>query len=83
MREGGVARGMRGRYVVLTIPGSVAWCFGLAGVGYALGANWERFHDSFHYADYAVLALIVLGLAYLGLRWRSSRLARRAADPAG
>jgi membrane protein DedA with SNARE-associated domain len=79
----GIARMPLGRYVVLTIPGSAAWCFGLAGVGYALGANWERFHDSFHYADYAVLALIVLGLAYLGLRWRSSRLARRAADPAG
>lgn len=79
----GIARMPLGRYVVLTIPGSAAWCFGLAGVGYALGANWEKFHDSFHYADYAVLALIVLGLAYLGLRWRSSRLARRAADPAG
>jgi membrane protein DedA with SNARE-associated domain len=72
-----------GRYVALTVPGSAAWCFGLAGVGWALGANWERFHESFHYADYAVIGVIVLGLAYLGLRWRSSRIARRAADPAG
>jgi membrane protein DedA with SNARE-associated domain len=79
----GIARMPLGRYVVLTIPGSAVWCFGLAGVGYALGANWERFHDSFHYADYAVIALVLLGLAYLGLRWRSSRIARRAADPAG
>jgi membrane protein DedA with SNARE-associated domain len=79
----GIARMPLGRYVVLTIPGSAAWCFGLAGVGYALGANWEKFHDSFHYVDYAVLALIMLGLAYLGLRWRSSRIARRAADPTG
>ena len=68
-----------GRYTVLTIPGSAAWCFGLAGVGWALGANWERFHHAFHYVDYAVLGLILLGGAYLGLRWRSSRLARRAA----
>jgi membrane protein DedA with SNARE-associated domain len=68
-----------GRYTWLTIPGSAAWCFGLAGVGWALGANWERFHHAFHYVDYTVLALIIVGAAYLGFRWRSSRLARRAA----
>jgi membrane protein DedA with SNARE-associated domain len=67
------------RYVLLTIPGSAVWCFGLAGVGWALGSNWERFHHAFHYVDYAVLGLVVLGAAWLGLRWRSSRLARRAA----
>jgi membrane protein DedA with SNARE-associated domain len=79
----GIARMPLGRYTALTIPGSAVWCFGLAGVGWALGANWERFHHAFHYADYAVLGLILLGLAYLGLRWRSSRLARRVEDPAG
>lgn len=79
----GIARMPLGRYVALTIPGSAVWCFGLAGIGWALGANWESFHESFHYADYAILALILLGLAYLGLRWRSSRLARRVEDPAG
>ncbi len=79
----GIARMPLGRYVGLTIPGSAVWCFGLAGVGWALGANWERFHESFHYADYAILALVLLALAYLGLRWRSSRIARRVEDPAG
>jgi membrane protein DedA with SNARE-associated domain len=70
------------RYTLLTIPGSAVWCFGLAGVGWALGANWERFHDAFHYVDYTVLGLLVLAAAYHGYRWRSSRLARRAAaDP--
>jgi membrane protein DedA with SNARE-associated domain len=67
------------RYTLLTIPGSALWCFGLAGIGWGLGANWERFHHAFHYVDYAILALIVVGAAVLGLRWRSSRLARRAA----
>ena len=76
--------GMRlGRYTLLTIPGSAAWCFALAGVGWALGANWEHFHERFHYVDYAVIALIVLAAVALGLRWRSSRLARRAPDSAG
>ena len=79
----GIARMPLGRYTSLTIPGSAAWCFALAGVGWALGANWERFHHAFHYADYAVLALVLAGFAWLGLRWRSSRLARRVEDPAG
>jgi membrane protein DedA with SNARE-associated domain len=79
----GVVRMQLGRYTLLTIPGSAAWCFGLAAIGWALGANWERFHHAFHYADYAVVALILAGLAWAGLRWRSSRIARRAEDPAG
>jgi membrane protein DedA with SNARE-associated domain len=79
----GVARMPLGRYTLLTIPGSAAWCFVLAGIGWGLGANWEHFHDAFKYVDYAVAAAIVLVAGYLILRWRSSRLARRAADTAG
>lgn len=71
-----------GRYTLLTVPGSAVWCFALAGAGWGLGANWEHFHERFHYVDYAVIALIVVAAAVLGLRWRSSRLARRAADSA-
>ena len=78
----GVARMPLGRYTLLTIPGSAAWCLALAGVGWALGANWERFHHAFRYADYAVLAALLAAVAYVLLRWRAARLARRAADPA-
>ncbi len=79
----GLARMPLGRYVALTVPGSAAWCFGLAGAGWALGAHWEEFHHAFRYADYAVAAAIIAVAAYLGVKWRSSRLARRAgADPA-
>ncbi len=74
----GIARMPLGRYTVLTFPGSAAWCFALAGVGWALGANWERFHHAFRYADYAVAAVVVGAVVYLLLRKRSSRLARRA-----
>jgi membrane protein DedA with SNARE-associated domain len=63
---------------VLTVPGSAAWCFGLAGAGWALGAHWQDFHDRFHYVDYVVLAAVVVGLAYLVYRRRMARLARRA-----
>ncbi len=78
----GVFRMAIGRYTVLTFVGSLAWCFGLAGVGWALGASWERFHHDFRYADYAVAAAVCLLAAYLLVRRRrSSRLADRAADP--
>jgi len=72
------------RFTVLTFLGCLPWCFGLAGVGYGFGRSYERFHEAWHYVDYAVGALIVAGLIYLYVRYRrSSRLARRAADPAG
>lgn len=77
----GVARMPLGRYTLLTIPGSAVWCFALAGVGWGLGANWEHFHDAFKYVDYAVAAAIVATVGFLAYRWRSSKLARRAADP--
>lgn len=78
----GIVRMPPGRYTALTLAGSAVWCFAIAGAGWALGASWERFHEAFRYADYAVAAVVLAGLAYLGLRWRSARLARRAADPA-
>ena len=74
----GLGRMPLGRYTVLTIPGSALWCFGFAGAGWALGAHWERFHHAFRYAEYGVVAAILLAGAYAVYRWRSSRLARRA-----
>jgi membrane protein DedA with SNARE-associated domain len=71
------------RYTLLTVPGSAAWCFGLAAAGWMLGAHWEDFHHAFRYAEYAVVGVIVLAAALGFLKWRSSRLARRArTDPA-
>ena len=78
----GIARLSLGPYTVLTFLGSAIWCFAFAAVGWALGANWERFHEAFRYADYAVAALLLAGVAWLGLRWRSSRLRGRVSDPA-
>jgi membrane protein DedA with SNARE-associated domain len=74
----GLARMPLGRFTLLTIPGSAVWCFALAGVGWALGAHWEEFHNAWHWVDYAVLALVVAGLGYLVYRRRAARLARRA-----
>ena len=79
----GIGRMPLVRYTLLTLPGSALWCFALAAIGFGLGANWERFHHAFRYADYAVAAAVVLGLAAILLRRRSNRLARRAEDPSG
>jgi membrane protein DedA with SNARE-associated domain len=79
----GVFRMKPVRFTILTFLGCIPWCFGLAGVGYGLGHSYESFHHAWRYVDYAVGALIVAGLIYLYFRYkRSSRLARRAADPA-
>lgn len=77
----GVFRMPFGRYTVLTLLGSALWCFPLAGIGWALGANWERFHEAFHFVDYAALALLVAGAAYLTWRYVRRRRARPAAQP--
>ena len=70
------------RYVVLTAVGSAIWAFALAGVGYGAGRSYERFHHDFSYVEYAVVALVVAVAGYLVWRWRQSRLADRASDPA-
>jgi membrane protein DedA with SNARE-associated domain len=72
-----------GRYTVLTIPGSVAWAFAFAGAGWAFGSRWEDFHHRFHYAEYVVAAAIVAVIVAGVVRHRrSSRMGRRAEDPA-
>jgi membrane protein DedA with SNARE-associated domain len=76
----GVARMPLGRYTALTFLGTIPWCFGLAGIGLALGTGWERFHESFRYADYAIIALVVAGAAVLLYQHRRRRLRRRAVE---
>jgi membrane protein DedA with SNARE-associated domain len=79
----GVMRMPLGRYTLLTIPGSAVWCFALAGIGWALGSNWEEFHHQFRYAEYVIVAAILLVVvAALVRHRRASRLGRRADDPA-
>jgi membrane protein DedA with SNARE-associated domain len=73
----GVAEMRLGRYAVLSLLGTLPWCFGFAGAGLALGTGWERVHRDFRYADYAALAVALAAAGYLVLRaWR--RRQRRA-----
>ena len=71
------------RFTVLTFLGCVPWCFGIAGAGYALGTRYEEFHHNFRYADYTVAALLLaLAVLWWVRRRRTTKLARRASDPA-
>jgi membrane protein DedA with SNARE-associated domain len=71
-------------YTVLTLIGSAIWAFAIAGIGYGLGTGYERFDKDFKYAEYAIVAGIVLGAAYLVYRSvRAAMVSRRAEDPAG
>jgi membrane protein DedA with SNARE-associated domain len=79
----GVFRMPLGRYTLLTIPGSLIWAFTFAGIGWAFGSRWEDFHHSFRYAEYVVAAAILLVIAAgIWRHRRSSRMGRRAEDPA-
>ena len=76
----GVFRAPLARYNLLTLAGSAIWCFALAGVGWALGSQWEEFHHAFHYVDYAILAAIAAGAAFVA--WKVlRRRARTAPEP--
>jgi membrane protein DedA with SNARE-associated domain len=69
-----------GRYTLLTLVGSAIWSFALAGVGYALGSSYERFHEDFRWVEYAVVAGVLALAAYLLYAARVRH--RRAQDPA-
>jgi membrane protein DedA with SNARE-associated domain len=66
----GVARMPLGRFVVFTVAGSIPWVLMLAIVGREVGDRWDQWRNSLHYADYAVVAVIVIGIAYLLIRRR-------------
>jgi membrane protein DedA with SNARE-associated domain len=68
------------RYTVLTLFGSAIWCFGFAGVGFALGASWEDFQHAFRYVDYLVAAAVLAGAGWLAWRFVRKRRARIAED---
>jgi membrane protein DedA with SNARE-associated domain len=76
----GVVRMALGRFVLLSIPGSALWCFAIAGVGFALGTGWERFHHGWRYADYIVLGALLAGILFLAWRMRQRRARRRAVE---
>jgi membrane protein DedA with SNARE-associated domain len=72
----GVARMPFWRFTVLTVVGCVPWVLLLAVIGQQAGDRWDTWKDNLHYVDYAVVAAVVIGLAWLLVRARRRRAAR-------
>jgi membrane protein DedA with SNARE-associated domain len=78
----GVARMPFMRFTTLTVLGCIPWVLGLALIGESVGHNWTKTRKGFEYVDYAIVALVVIGLAYAVVRWRRGRR-EPASDVAG
>jgi membrane protein DedA with SNARE-associated domain len=78
----GVARMPLGRFTLFSLIGTIPWVLGLALAGHALGGSWTSVRKGFEYADYVIVALIVVGIVYALVRRRRARR-RPAADAAG
>ena len=79
----GVARMPLGRFTLYSILGTIPWCFGIAGAGWALGSSWETFHHDFRYVEVLVGVGILALLVWYLRRRRTTKMGRRASDPAG
>jgi membrane protein DedA with SNARE-associated domain len=66
----GVARMPFWRFSLLTLAGCVPWVFMLTYIGKVSGDNWTKWKNNLHYVDYAVAALIVVGIVYLVVKRR-------------
>ena len=73
----GVFRMPLAPYALYTAAGSAIWAFAIAGVGYGLGTSYQRFNDGFRYAEYAVVAGVLVLAAYLIYRLRKAATVRR------
>ena len=73
----GIARMPLGRFTVLSLIGTIPWVVALALAGHALGSDWTSVRKGFEYVDYAIVALVVVGIVYAVVRRR-----RRSAEPA-
>lgn len=60
-----------GTFMVLALIGSAIWSFAFVGIGYALGASYNHFEHAFRYVEYAIVAGIVVALAYLVYKRRA------------
>jgi membrane protein DedA with SNARE-associated domain len=69
----GIARMPLGRFTVFSLIGAIPWVLGLALAGHALGGDWKSVRKGFEYVDYVVVALVVIGVAYVVVRRRRER----------
>lgn len=64
----GIVRMPYWRFVSMATLGSIVWITGLGLLGKAVGHQWTQWKHHLDYVDYAAVAIIVLGIAWLLLR---------------
>lgn len=72
----GIARMPQLPFQLYTFAGSWPWCYALAYVGYLLGERWDsdpRLRAAMHRFDFAIVALLVLGLGWFAWRHLQGR----------
>jgi membrane protein DedA with SNARE-associated domain len=69
----GVAKMPLGRFTLFSLIGAIPWTVGLALAGHALGSDWTSVRKAFEYVDYAVVALVVVGIVYALVRRHRGR----------
>jgi len=69
----GIAKMPFWKFTLYTVLGCIPWVFFLGWVGVRLGEHWEDIRAYLHYADYIVVAAIVLIVVWLFLKWRKNR----------
>lgn len=60
----GISRMSFWPFAVYSFIGSIPWCYALTYVGVKLGENWKTIGQYLHRFDYAVAAVILLGIAW-------------------
>jgi membrane protein DedA with SNARE-associated domain len=65
----GVARMPFWRFSVLTLVGCIPWVLALGIIGDLAKANWKTWKHNLQYLDYAVVAVVVIGIVLLVIRW--------------
>jgi len=66
----GVARMRFGRFTGLTLIGCIPWVLALALIGRAVRSQWTDWKANLAYADYVIVVLVLVAIAYAVLQWR-------------
>jgi membrane protein DedA with SNARE-associated domain len=69
----GIARMPFWKFTLYTLLGCIPWVLFLGWLGVRLGEHWEDIRPYLHYADYAVVAALVVIAVWAFVRWRKSR----------
>jgi membrane protein DedA with SNARE-associated domain len=70
------------QFLPLAALGCTAFCFGLAGGGWALGSSYNSLHDALTYVGIALVVCVIVAVGVVWYRRRSSTMSRRAEDSA-